>query len=379
LCGQADLFPVLHRERTMVSANLLYDTPAEARAAPTGELRIVLCRTCGFVFNAAFDLARVPYGARYDNDQSRSEHFADHMHAMAVRIRAALDGRPLRAVEIGCGQGQFLSLVLSLDPTSEDRAAGFDPSYGGEPIAGCTFHLTFFDDESARQLDFRPNAVISRHVIEHVPDPNGLLRAVFAVLDSDASSVAFFETPSIDWVFEHDAFWDLCYEHCSYFAPGSARFAFESAGFGQCVVRPAFGGQYMWIEGSHGTRRHAEPPATEDLARGFVARVAELQTRWHDRLVEIGSTGKVAVWGGATKGARFVQDVDGDATLVHCMIDINPRKQGRYLPLTGHRVMAWEAALADGVSTIVVSNPNYLAEIRDLVVPHAPGMTFLTL
>lgn len=137
LCGRSDFLPVLHRPSTMVSSNVLYAAAADARNAPVGELSIVLCRHCGFVFNAAFDLALVPYGPDYDNDQSQSGRFLAHMQEMVGRVRAAAKGNPLRVIEIGCGQGQFLHLLLGRSPAAGDRAVGFDPSYIGDGIPGC--------------------------------------------------------------------------------------------------------------------------------------------------------------------------------------------------------------------------------------------------
>lgn len=56
------------------------------------------------------------------------------------------------------------------------------------------------------------------------------------------------------------------------------------------------------------------------------------------------------------------------------VIDINPAKQGRYLPLSGLRVCSPEEALAalpEGAQ-ILVMNSNYLDEIR-----HATGNRFV--
>ena len=51
---------------------------------------------------------------------------------------------------------------------------------------------------------------------------------------------------------------------------------------------------------------------------------------------------------------------------IETVIDINPAKQGRYLPVTGLLVQSPEEALADfpAGGTIHVMNSNYLEEIR---------------
>jgi hypothetical protein len=50
------------------------------------------------------------------------------------------------------------------------------------------------------------------------------------------------------------------------------------------------------------------------------------------------------------------------------VIDINPAKQGKFLPLTGLQVQSPEGALSNIVpgSTIYVMNSNYLDEIKSI-------------
>jgi hypothetical protein len=50
------------------------------------------------------------------------------------------------------------------------------------------------------------------------------------------------------------------------------------------------------------------------------------------------------------------------------VIDINPAKQGKFLPLTGLQVQSPESALSEILpgSTIYVMNSNYLEEIKSL-------------
>jgi hypothetical protein len=379
LCRGTSFMPVFHRARTMVSANSLYESATAARNAPAGDLTIVLCRSCGFAFNSTFDLSLVPYGEGYENDQSKSERFANHMREMAGRVRTSAAGGPLRAVEVGCGQAQFLRLVLATNPAPGDRAAGFDPSYAGGEIPGCEVYPAFFDAGALQDLGFTPNVIISRHVIEHIPEPIALLAGLRDALEQLPSVDVFFETPSIDWIFENGAFWDLCYEHCSYFTPASLRFAFEAAGFAVSSVEPVFGGQYMWISAATGRRNPALPIVDETRARDFVRATTQSQSQWREMLVKLRGEGKIAVWGAATKGATFVQDLDFDATLVDCLIDINPLKQNRFVPLTAHPVVDWRTALAGGVSTIVTTNPNYSAEIRTLIGDEAGPIRFIAL
>jgi len=72
--------------------------------------------------------------------------------------------------------------------------------------------------------------------------------------------------------------------------------------------------------------------------------------------------GKVAVWGAGAKGVTFVNLFDPDGGLLDSVIDLNPRKQGHYVPGTGHPIVDHKEAGARGVRTAILMNPNYRAE-----------------
>ena len=78
--------------------------------------------------------------------------------------------------------------------------------------------------------------------------------------------------------------------------------------------------------------------------------------------------GEAAIWGGASKGVIFALLKARAGQPVGTVIDINPAKQGKYLPATGLLVQSPLEALANlpQGSTIYVMNSNYLREIQQM-------------
>ena len=72
-------------------------------------------------------------------------------------------------------------------------------------------------------------------------------------------------------------------------------------------------------------------------------------------------TGSVAVWGAGSKGVTFANLVGGDS--IGCAVDVNPRKHGRFVPGTGHRVISPAELAERQPAAIVVMNPLYTSEI----------------
>lgn len=372
VCGTPDPEAFLRRNAVPVQQNLLVASAALARNVTRGTLDLQVCGACGFVFNAAFDLSLLDYGTSYDNTQSCSAMFATYMDDLAGELVEDQGLRQSRIIEIGCGKGVFLQKLVEY-PGSGNTGVGFDTSYEGPGSAlngRLRFERRFYDDSCA---GIGVDAVVCRHVIEHVPEPLALMQSVRRALADAPDARLWFETPSVDWILENGVLWDFFYEHCSLFSPGSLSCLFREAGFAVDGVREIFGGQYQWLQAHVATEspadRHLHGPAarrTRDLALAYGARVEADRLAWADRLAAQARLGRLAIWGAGAKGATFANLVDPDASVIECVVDLNPAKQGRFIPGTGHPIVAPSALAERGIATVLVMNPNYRAEIAAL-------------
>jgi hypothetical protein len=82
-----------------------------------------------------------------------------------------------------------------------------------------------------------------------------------------------------------------------------------------------------------------------------------------ERLDRLGRSGPVALWGAGAKGATLASLADPDRRRVACLVDVNPGKQGGFLPGTGHPIVAPADLPAFRVARVVALNPNYVPEI----------------
>lgn len=368
VCGNHAIVPILHRMAVPILQNAPAATRAAARARTMGELEIVACSDCGFVFNRAFDPAVIEYAESYDNTQACSPRFASYMTELAEYLvdRYALRGK--RIVEVGCGKGHFLRMLCSI---GNNRGFGFDPTYEGPDIVddgAVTFVRELY---SERQAGLYPDFVCCRHVLEHVAQPLAMLKAVRLATRSDPEIAVFFEVPTVDWILEHTCFWDFFYEHCSYFNASTLGFAFRSCGFEVVRTQAAFAGQYLWLEARPKPRLDA---CTPDDATGLLAQIKAFELRaeasfaaWQDRFRRAASAGGLAIWGAGAKGVTLVNLLDPGATLVKYVVDINPNKQGTFVPGTGHPIVAPEMLREDRVNHLFLTNPNYAEEIQATV------------
>jgi SAM-dependent methyltransferase len=358
-CG-ADAVTAMRIGDQPVVLNYRYTDPSSARAVPRGDLDLVQCRRCGLVSNAAFRAALLPYDARYENSQSHSPAFRRYLETLADALVERHDIRGKRVLELGCGKGAFLTLLaerghntgVGYDTTWEDHGDPRDPRLRFVPA-----RLTAVD------VGQRYDAVVCRHVIEHVPDVRSFLRELAAIADAAGDPLVMLETPALEWICDHACFWDLFYEHCNYFPRPTLAWLCLQAGFDVLAHDDGFDAQYqvLWL------RRTTRPPAGDVPTVAAVDLAAAATTMERRRLglqqdlATVDATRGWAIWGAGAKGVTLAHRM---AAPPRCLIDTNPAKQGGYIPGLAAPIVAPDAAVVCEVGVIVIVNPNYAGEIR---------------
>jgi hypothetical protein len=363
VCAEGELEPFLSLPAVPVLSTEFHPTASSALAAPTGDLDLALCRRCALVWNTAFEPSLVEYTAEYENSQHFSPAFRDYAGALADDLsqRYALQGRTV--VEIGCGKAEFLAMLCD---RAACRGVGFDPTFDGEvdESSGAVSIVTrYYDADSADGLD--ASLVLARHVVEHLADPVGFLRSVRTA--SPATTPVYYEVPNAEHVFSADGMWDLIYQHVGYFSAPTLDLALRRAGYAVTELRPAFHGQFLGIEGRPDPAV-AHVPDADAVARvcGAVDDFAErFRTRLDDWRQRLGGAdvGNVVLWGAGAKGVAFLNLLDVDGAVRH-VIDINPRKSGRFVPGTGHVIEPPELLRGSDLDTVLILNRAYEDEIR---------------
>lgn len=364
VCNSNSLRDFLFRERVPVHQNLLMRDQEAAINIPRGDLDLVACEDCGFIFNRAFNPQKIMYGEDYENTQACSPSFNEYLDGLVRHMIEEQNVRDCHVVEVGCGNGLFLRKLVAYDGAG-NRGHGFDPSYRGaesELDGRLEFSARYYDSECA---DVPADVIVCRHVIEHVPQPLPMLEAIKKALARSPKARIFFETPCVEWILANLVVWDFFYEHCSYFSAASLATAFQAAGFEVQSVEHVFEGQYLWLEATlpeTAPRVEKKPGTVVAQAQNFARLERSLKEDWRRKIRERAAEEKIALWGAGAKGVTFANLIDGSRELIDCVVDLNPLKQGHYVPGTGHPIVSYQALTERGVSTAILMNPNYRKE-----------------
>src|SRR4029077_12552072 len=99
------------------------------------------------------------------------------------------------------------------------------------------------------------------------------------------------------------------------------------------------------------------------------ARFAEKIEFWLQRIDQLKSDRRhVVIWGGGAKGVMFLNLLRMPAGAgIDWVVDINPRKQGHFVPLMGQRIVGPDSLLKDPPDLVIVVNPEYEREVRSMI------------
>lgn len=370
-CGGGTMGVFIEIERAAAVSNVLWSDRDAAVNSPRATIALGLCDECGMLYNVAYDPALVRYDQRYENALDHSPRFRAYADELARRLVRTHNLRRKDIVEIGCGQGGFLTMLAML---GDNRAVGYDPGHDGARASAETREAatiipeTFSKAHAGRPVDF----LCCRHVLEHVHDPLGFLRDIRRSLDGRPEAVVYFEAPNGLQMLRDLFIWDMIYEHCSYFTPSSLSRLFLRAGFEPIAISEQYGGQFLGVEArpsvptSDPAGAWANPPEFGAAVWRFQQAYNRKVDAWRTKLASLAEEGsRAVVWGAGSKGVSFMNALDVTEREVRYVVDLNPHKQGRFLTGTGHEIVAPEFLAEWKPRTVIVMNPIYMNEIRD--------------
>lgn len=361
---------VLELEDVPTQDGVLWETVAEALASPLGDIRLALCDRCSYLWNVSHDPGKVSFTG-YDVSLQHSPSFQRFVSDLCRQLVARYDLRGRTILEIGCGRGYFLDEICSL---GDNAGVGYDPSYvvrEGEVWASQCWHVVpeaYAEHYLHSDVDF----VACRHVLDIIGHQATLLALVRRTLLHRPNSVAYFEVPDARHTLEDRVFWNIVYEHRTWFVPDSARALFDASGLEITDVARCWHDEYLGIEARPiigPSSYHPVSPNENGLAStlaSFGRELGSARAAWTDRAEALVADGRrAAIWGAGARAIGFLSLVPAAVKAVAVAVDINPLRQGLYLPRTAVPVVSPGNLLEDPVDLVLISNPTYANEIAE--------------
>lgn len=353
LTGSIDTEIIYTQKSVPLIQNKVYNTKKEAQEATCIDVTLGQSSDNGFVFSANFDENLIKYDENYQNEQSNSIYFQQHLKNV-IEIMEQNDCLNGKVIEIGCGKAYFLNILLE----KGIDAMGFDPTYEGESEKVVK---DFFSDKYS---DIGADFIILRHTLEHITSPFKFIQTIAAA--NNYTGKIFIEVPTFKWIVDNKATEDIFYEHCNYFTLETLQMFFTKS-----VGGHFFNGQYIYVIADLAdVKKELNKKEFEPYSLEF-----ENKIKLYSNLINPNKN--VAIWGAGAKGSTFLNLTDKNCEKVKCVIDINPKKQHKYLGGTGHYIIDPSELKEYAIDEIILMNINYIEEIKKITDPL--GIKLITL
>ena len=348
-----------YQKECPVLNNVLYGSIAESMIAPTGELNIKQCKKCGFIFNANYSPDLISYQKGYNSSRSNSRAYNNYVTSLIRTIKERIIVNS-EVLEIGCGDGSFLK---ELSDTTRCSCWGYDPSCKGPKIN--SNNVKFIDDYFCPETNKRQfDVLIFRHILEHIWEPYQFLSKIVKrnVLKNNALIVV--EVPDHEWIITNLSFFDFTYEHCNYFNYSSLHYLLSRLNIQTIERKSVFKNQYILVFGVWSQNNQLNGLKNNNIIiNNFRQRVEKKKKK----IIQIVKSAEVVcIWGASGKGVIFLSNFQKEvAEKINFVVDIDPLKHGKFLPVSGKKVLHPESLNGNKkVVTVFVMNNIYKDEIQ---------------
>src|SRR5258708_33294995 len=140
----------------------------QAKNLESGDIVLAFCPDCSFIYNAAWKPELTVYSDLYEETQGFSPTFKAFHRQLAEELIGRYDIVGKEVVEIGCGKGEFLSLLCEV---GRNDGIGYDPSFVPSRRDGAAANVTVKREcFSATTVHPRPDFVCCKLPLEHIFD-----------------------------------------------------------------------------------------------------------------------------------------------------------------------------------------------------------------
>jgi 2-polyprenyl-3-methyl-5-hydroxy-6-metoxy-1,4-benzoquinol methylase len=327
-----------------------YLPDAQSLAEERGiDLEVYQCSGCGLV-----QLRNEP--VHYYKEVVRASGFSSDMKEFRLKQfgdfvqQNALTGKKI--IEVGCGRGEYLSLIAQCGVQT------YGLEYAENSVAECrknglTVYQGFVEGRDYR-IEHQPFDAFFLGFLEHLPDPNSVLRGIYANLSDDA--VGMIEVPNFDMILRNNLFSEFMRDHLFYFTKETLRTTLALSGFEIVSCTEIW---YDYILSAVVRKRKKT-----DIS-SFQEHQDRIKGDLDDYINRFGST-SVATWGAGHQALALfcLFDLGG---MIKYVIDSATFKQGKFTPATHVPIVSPDMLISDPAEAVIIMAGSYSDEIGKIM------------
>jgi SAM-dependent methyltransferase len=364
-------------------ANDLLDEKELDLREPKYPLRVMVCQVCSLVQLPTIHTKEELFRDDYIYYSSYSSSWLDHCRDFAFQItsRLSLSQKDL-VIEVASNDGYLLKFfankgisVLGIEPAAEVAKVAIENSV--------PTHIDFFGANLAHSLGLgvTPKLIIANNVLAHVPDIHDFVEG-FAVL-ADQQTMITFEFPHLVSLIKNRQFDTIYHEHFSYLSITSLTPIFDSHNLRiiDAEELPTHGGSLrLYVVKANSemvpTQRVDKiialemqlDPRDSGVIQKLHFDVNQIRVLLSAEVLRLKKLGKrIASYGAAAKGNTLLNFVELNSTDIDYVVDMNPHKQGKYLPGSRIPVVGLEHFRKFPPDVVLILPWNLTSEIQKVI------------
>ena len=329
-------------------ANNLLDSSGLKLEETFYPLHALTCRKCALVQLPEIASREELFREDYVYYSSYSSSWLEHSEEYVKKMVSKLDLGPSDLVlEVASNDGYLLQYFQN----ESVKVLGVEPAAGVASVAiqkGIPTIVDFFGKDLALRLgfDYQPRLMVANNVLAHVPDIHDFVAGFSSIIAQDG--LITFEFPHLLNLIKSNLFDTIYHEHYSYLSLTALEPIFSSHDLKIVdVERIATHGGSLRVF----VARKKSIWETTDSVNSTIQLESEFDPRTRlvyetlhqnslnvkidllEELVRLKKEGKVvAAYGAAAKGNTLLNYAGIDSDLIQYVVDLNPNKQGMYLP-----------------------------------------------
>tara|TARA_Y100000310_G_scaffold69533_1_gene65057 strand:- start:3906 stop:5102 length:1197 start_codon:yes stop_codon:yes gene_type:complete len=346
VCGSEFFNTPILKFENMPKAAQNFPTASTLKEDCGVDLDVCQCKACGLV---QLNNEPVPYYKEVIRASAFSEEMRSFREEQFLHFVEDYELAAKKVVEIGCGKGEFLSLMKNAG------ADAYGIEYNNESVEYCkknNLNVSKFYIEN--EDDIIPNGPFDCFFImnffEHLPDPNTTLKTIYSSLNDDGFGLI--EVPNFDMILKNNLFSEFINDHLFYFTKDTLTTALERNGFEVIECKEVW---YDYIISAVVKKRDKL-----DLTSFYNHQVKiknELQ-----QYINCYETGKVAIYGAGHQALAVISLAEIGEKIKY-VVDDAPFKQGKYTPATHIPIVSSKYLTTEPVDAIIIMAASYSDEV----------------
>ena len=308
------------------------------------DLWVCQCVKCGLV---QLDNEPVPYYKEVIRAVGFSEDMKSFRSKQFQQLSFYHNLYNKKIVEIGCGTGDYLSLIKK----NKIHCYGIEASKTAVQKCidnGLDVYEMFIEGPQDKIPNGPFDAFFIMNFFEHLPDPNGTLAGIHANLVDDGIGVI--EVPNFDMMIRENLFSEFIGDHLFYFTQDTLTQTLQRNGFDLLECRETW---YNYI-----LRATVKKRTLTDLSKFMDSK--KLLTEDINNYID--GFSRVAAWGAGHQALAMLSLANlGDK--IQYVVDDAPFKQNKYTPATHIPIVSSKNLDTDPVDAVIVMAASYSDEV----------------